>query len=87
MTGAAVAALPLDLLQYGGCTGQRQSRAAVFFRDQRGQVAALGERSDELGRIAPCLVQLTPVLAQEAATQLGDLLAYAGISLFRIRMG
>ena len=48
----AVAALGLHGLQDRRGGGQRQAGAAIFLGDQRGEVAGLGQRADELGGIA-----------------------------------
>jgi hypothetical protein len=59
-----------------------QSRASVRFRDQRGQVAGLRERSDEFGGVPFARFQIAPVLAVEggadaphAVADLGKVLA------------
>ena len=49
VAGGAVAALGVDLLQDRRGRRERQAGAAVFLGDQRGEVAGLGQRVDELG--------------------------------------
>ena len=59
--------------------GERQAGAAVFLRDQRGEIAGLGERGDELGGIAALGIQLAPVFAGKAGAELAHFLADLGV--------
>ena len=56
----------------------RQTGAAVLLGDERSEEARLGERGDELVRVALALVELAPVLAGEAGADLADGLADLG---------
>ena len=75
VAGGAVAAGALDLLEDRGGGRQRQAGAAVLLRDQRGEIAGVGQRLDELARIGALAVELAPILAGNAAHKLADLLA------------
>jgi hypothetical protein len=76
VAGGAVAALRVDRLQDGRGHRKPEPGAAVLLRDQDGEVARLGQRGDELGRIGALAVEPAPVLAGEARAELRDLLAY-----------
>ena len=79
MARGTVAAFRVDRLEDRRGGGQRQARAAVFLGDQRGQIACLGERVDELGGIFPPLVQLAPVFAGKAGAEFRDFIADLGM--------
>ena len=53
VAGGAVAALAVHLLQDRRRGRRGQPGAAVFLRDQRAEIAGLGQRRDELGRDSP----------------------------------
>ena len=58
--------------------------AAVFLRDQRREIAGLGQRCDELGRIGALAVELAPVFAGK----LGAQRAHAGPNIGKfVRLG
>src|SRR5207342_1349434 len=63
VTGGAVTTGGVHFLK--NCRGgtQVEAAAAVFFGDQRRQVASLGERGDKLGRIGPFTIKSTPIFA------------------------
>src|SRR6266498_1461690 len=69
MAGRAVAARRLDLLHDHCRGGHAQPAAAILFRDQRGEEAGLGERRDELGRIAALAVERAPIFARELGAE------------------
>ena len=79
VAGAAVAAGALDLLEDRGRGRQRQPGAAIFLGDQHREIAGLGQRVDELGRIGPLAVELAPVFAGELGAELGDRVADVGM--------
>ncbi len=63
----------------------RQPAAAVFFRNERGEIAGLGERGDEFLRIGALAVERAPVFAGEfgakrahAVADVGEVLAVGG---------
>ena len=58
----------------------RQPAAAVFFRDQRGEIAGLGQRRDEFGRIGALAVERAPVFAGELGAQRAHAVADLGDS-------
>ncbi len=69
----------MDRLENCRGGGEWQAGAAILLGDQRRQVAGLGEGADELGRILPLSVQLTPVVAGEAGAEFRDFLADFGV--------
>ncbi len=81
VAGRAVAALGVDRLE-DRCGGRQwQARAAVFLRDQRGEVASFGQRLDELGGIGAVAVQPAPVFTWEAGAELGNFDANFGMRI------
>ena len=81
VAGGAVAALGVDGLQDRRGGRQRQAGAAVLLGDQCGEIAGLGQRVDELGRIGAVAIQLAPVFAGEAGAELGDFGADLGVRI------
>ena len=69
VTGAAVAAGALDLLEDRATGRERQAAAAIGLRDQRGEKAGLRERAHELFRIGAGRVLRAPVGAGEGRAQ------------------
>ena len=69
MAGRAVAARGLDLLHDGGCGRHGEPAAAIFFRNQRGEEARVGERPDEFGRIGALTVEAAPILTGELGAE------------------
>ena len=61
VAGRRVAARLVHGLQDGAAGRQRQPGAAVLLRDQRAEIAGLGEGIDELGRVGALVVELDPV--------------------------
>ena len=82
VAGRRVAAGLVHGLEDGAAGRQRQAGSAVLLRDQRAEVAGLGERVDELGWVGACVVELHPVgvgeLIADAPHALADV-APAGI--------
>ena len=81
--GAAIAALFLDFLKDCRRCRQGKSGTAIFFGDQRGEIAGLAKRSDEFGRIFARLILGAPIFAGILRAKLGDLFADGGIILHR----
>ena len=79
VAGAGVAAGGVDLLEDHARRRQREPGAAVLLGDQRGQPALLGQRGDELLRVAVGL-EPAPVLAGEPRAQL----AHGGADLVQL---
>ena len=67
----AVAARGVDLLEDHARGGEAEPGAAVLLRDQRGQPSVLGQRRDELLRVAVGL-EPAPVLAGETSAKVAD---------------
>ena len=61
VAGRRVAARLVHGLQDGAARRQRQPGAAELLRDQRAEIAGLGQRIDELGRVGALVVELDPV--------------------------
>ena len=72
VAGAGVAAGAVHFLEDGGACADLQPRAAIFLRDQHAEIAGLGQRLHELGRVGHLAVELAPVFARKALAQLGD---------------
>ncbi len=81
VAGGAVAAGGVHFLQDCGGRADAEPAAAVFFGDQRGEIAGLGERGDELGRIGALAIERAPVFAGK----LGAERAHAGRGCRQIR--
>ena len=69
MAGGTVGTRPLHLLQNGSGRAQSQTAAAVFFGNQRRQVAGFGQGPHEFGGVAPLAVGFAPVLHREGGAQ------------------
>ena len=78
MAAAAIAAGALDLFEDRGRGRERQPGAAIFLGDQGREIAGLGQRIDELGRIGHLAVELAPVFAGELGAELRDRVADIG---------
>ena len=57
----------------------RQPAAAVLFRDERGEIAGLGQRRDEVGRIGALAVERAPVFAGKLGAQRAHAVADVGV--------
>ena len=79
MAGGAVAAGGVDLFEDRGGGADAEPAAAVFFRDQRGEIAGLGQRGDEVLRIGALAVERAPVFAGELGAQRAHALADVGV--------
>ncbi len=79
MAAAAIASGALDLFEDGGCGGQFQPGAAIFFRDQYREVSGLRQRVDEGARIGHLAVELAPIFAGELRAQFCDGVADVGM--------
>jgi len=66
MACGAVATAALHLLEDHGSSRERQSGAAIFFWDQRRQIAGVGQCRNELDRIGAFTVEPSPILARKA---------------------
>ena len=77
MAGGAVAAGSMYLLQNCGSGADAESAAAILLGNERGEVAGLGERSNEFGRIGALAVERAPVFARK----LGAERAHAGADI------
>src|ERR1700679_840166 len=75
VTGAAVAAAAMDLLQNRRGGAESQPRPAVLFRDENRQIALARQPRDELGRIGALAIQLPPVRARKRSAEFSDTLA------------
>ena len=69
VAGGGVAAARVDLLEDHARRVEREAGAAVALGDQRREPAVLGQRADELARVAVGL-ELAPVAGAEAVAQL-----------------
>src|SRR5262245_8458167 len=78
MTGSPITAGGLDLFQNGRRSAQIETATPVFLRDQRSEVARLGERGDKFGRIGTLTVKCTPIFAGELGAQCAHARAYVG---------
>ena len=75
VTGRAVAARAMNLLEDRHRGAKAQSRTAVFFGNQDGKKALLRQPFDEGGRIGAFAVERAPVFAGKVATEPGDRVA------------
>src|ERR1700744_6324492 len=73
VAGGPVAALGMDGLEDGRSRGERQGGAAIFLRDQRGEIAGFGKSLNKLGGIGAVAIEVTPVLTRETSAELRDL--------------
>ncbi len=73
--GGGVAAAGVDLLEDRHRRREAQAAAAVGFGDQHAEIAALGHRRHELGRVLPLAVEHPPVFAGESGAEGADRLA------------
>jgi hypothetical protein len=71
MARGGVASRGVDLFEDDARRGEPEAGAAVLLRNQRGEPAVLGERTHELFGV-PVGLERAPVLAREAAAELGD---------------
>src|SRR6185437_11418007 len=69
VAGRTIAAGRLDFLQDRASRAQGKPAAAVFFRDQRCEIARLRERGNEFGRIASIAIVRAPIFAGKLGTQ------------------
>src|SRR5271169_6314325 len=69
VAGRAIAAGGVHLLEDGGGRADAEPAAAEFFRDQRGEIAGLGERVHKFGRIRTFAVERAPVFARKLGAQ------------------
>ena len=53
-------------------TKRAQPAAAIGLGDENGEKTGIGQRLDELARISPLPVQLTPIVSGKLAAELGD---------------
>src|SRR5262249_2742005 len=72
MAGRSIAAAGVDLFHDGGSFDQRQPAAAVLLRDERREIAGLGQCRDELGRIATLAIEPAPEFALELCAKRAD---------------
>ena len=72
MAGGTVAPALVDLFEDGGSGRKAEAAAAILRRDQAGEIAGLGERPNEFGRIGALGVEPAPVLAGKAGAQPDD---------------
>ncbi len=81
MAGGTVAPRSVHLLQNrrGGADGEPAT--AVFFRDQRGEIAGLGQSGNEFGRISALAVERAPVFAGEFGAERAHTLADVGVRI------
>ena len=78
VAGGAVAAGGMHLFQDRGRGAQAEPAAAVFFRDERGEIAGFGQRRDEFGRIGALAVERAPVFAGKLGAQRAHAVADVG---------
>ena len=78
VAAAAIAAGALDLLEDGGCGGQFQPGAAIFFGDQHREISGPRQCIDERAGIGHLAIELAPVFAGELGAQFGDGVANVG---------
>src|SRR5204863_9775411 len=69
---AGVAAAAVDFLENDRRVGDSESRAAVLLRNQRGEIAGLGERLHERVGIRALRVELAPVRVREGLAEIAD---------------
>ena len=69
VAGGAVAAGGVHFFQDRGGRADAEPAAAVFFRDQRGEIAGFGQRGDEFGRIGALAVERAPIFAGKLGAQ------------------
>src|SRR5260221_58838 len=81
MAGRGIAALPLQLLEDDARLGDAEAAAAVRLGDQRREPAGLGQRFDELARVALGPVDLAPVRIPEPGADLRDRRADVGVPI------
>ena len=77
---AAIAAGSVHFLQHRASGGQAEARPTVFLGDQHGQIAGVGQRPHETGRISAFAVEVAPVFAGKAGDQPADSLADLGVA-------
>ena len=58
--------------------------AAVFFRNERGEIAGLGQRGDEFGRIGALAVERAPIFAGELGAQRAHAVADVGVVFLHV---
>src|SRR3546814_7970437 len=66
---------PVDFLHDHRRFGQPKARAAVFVRNQGGKPARLRQRLDELGGIAPALIDFAKIIVGKLRTQIAHRIA------------
>lgn len=81
MTGAAIAALTVNLCKDRRRCRQGKARSNIFLGDQRGEIARLGQRLDEFGGIGARLVQFSPLFIREILAEFADGIVYCFMKL------
>ena len=72
MAGGRIAAVLMYRLHNLGRNTQRQSAATVFFRDQTGKQAGIGQCLHKLGRVFLMTVLIAPVFTGEVRRDTRD---------------
>ena len=78
MAGRRITALGVDRFEHRAGSRQRQARPAIFFRDQRTEKAAFGQRLHELKRIGVFAVELEPICVVKVLAQTAHCIADVG---------
>ena len=79
----ALRAAAVDLLEDDRRLGDAEPGPAVLLRNQRREVAGVGQRLNELPRIAAASVEVAPVLSGNVAHRLAHRASQVGMQLGR----
>ena len=85
VAGRRIATGTMDLFEYNGRLHDAGSAAAVFLRNQCGQITGPGHGSHKGGRIGFFLIHLPPVYIREIGTQLPDAPAQILVQVSQVR--